>query len=338
MVKLRLVHRDTMSCEAILRRAPSGELIIVSQCGDVSEPAPLNRVYIFHSKDNGETWSKGISVFPENGRAVYATEVTVLQGVITVYLTVHDGHFNKCENFAVKSFDGGYTWEQPIKFPDCFGAGFTFIRGLLKLRDGTLLLPFQNYAVDKADDERLSAAGLPVWNSDAEFVNNGVFISADGGVSWKKGGFNAYPLKDENGAKVWQWTEPTLAQLSDGSIVMLLRIRGGYLYESRSFDGGLTWSEPKKTNIPNPGNKPKLIQDGQRIILINTPSSGYGYKYRTPLVVWVSDDDMQTWKEYPVTDFQGWLSYPDGIVEGNVVRFAFELNRHDVYFAETEID
>ena len=130
----------------------------------------------------------------------------------------------------------------------------------------------------------------------------------------------------------------TLAQLSDDSIVMLLRIRGGYLYRSRSVDGGLTWSDPEKTDIPNPGNKPKLIQDGKRIILLNTPSSGYGYQYRTPLAVWVSEDDMQTWKKYVVTDFAGWLSYPDGIAEGNIVRFAFELNRHDVYYAEAEID
>lgn len=338
MVRLKLVHRDTLSCEAILRRAQNGELIIVSQCGDVSEPAPLNRVYIFHSKDNGQTWSKGQSVFPEDGRAVYATEVTVLRDEITVYLTLHDGHFNRCENVALKSRDNGYTWEPPIRFPEGFGTGFTFVRGLLQLRNGTLLLPFQNYKISKSEDDRLANAGLPVWNSDAEFVRNGVFISTDGGFFWKEGGCNLYPLKDASGAKVWQWTEPTLAQLSDDSVIMLLRVRGGYLYQSRSYDGGLSWSVPEKTNIPNPGNKPKLIQDGKRIILLNTPSAGYGYQYRTPLVVWVSTDDMQTWKEYPVTDFAGWLSYPDGIVEGNTVRFAFELNRHDVYYAEAEIE
>ena len=44
MTGITLVHRDMLSCEAILRRAPNGELIIVSQCGDVAEPAPLNRV------------------------------------------------------------------------------------------------------------------------------------------------------------------------------------------------------------------------------------------------------------------------------------------------------
>lgn len=338
MAKLRLVHRDTLSCETILRRAPNGELFIVSQCGDVSEPAPLNRVYIFHSKDNGQTWSKGQSVYPEDGRAVYATEVTVLGGEITVYLTVHDGGFCRCENVAVKSRDNGYTWDSPMRFPENFGSGFTFVRGMLALRSGALLLPFQNYQIEKTDDERLSAAKLPVWNSEAEFVRNGVFISTDGGRIWQEGGSNRYPLKDCSGNKVWQWTEPTLAQLSDDSIVMLLRIRGGYLYRSRSVDGGLTWSDPEKTEIPNPGNKPKLIQDGKRIILLNTPSSGYGYQYRTPLAVWVSEDDMQTWKKYVVTDFAGWLSYPDGIAEGNIVRFAFELNRHDVYYAEAEID
>ena len=54
---IKLVQRELLSCEAIVRRAPNGELLLVCQCGDVTEPAPLNRVYVWHSRDDGENWS-----------------------------------------------------------------------------------------------------------------------------------------------------------------------------------------------------------------------------------------------------------------------------------------
>ena len=37
---IKLVQRELLSCEAIVRRAPNGELLLVCQCGDVTEPAP----------------------------------------------------------------------------------------------------------------------------------------------------------------------------------------------------------------------------------------------------------------------------------------------------------
>lgn len=337
MTKLKLVHRDTLSCETILRRAPNGDLLIVSQCGDITEPAPLNRVYLFRSTDDGKTWSAGQKLYPEDGNAVYATEMTVIGDEIAVYLTVHTGYFCRCKNVVIKSRDNGYTWSEPTVFPDW--QGFTFVRGVLTLKNGTLLLPYQHYPVSDEDNERLDKAKLPVWESDTANVYNGVFASTDGGKTWARRGENSVSLIGADGKKCWQWTEPTLAELTDGTVVMLLRVRGGgCLWRSESEDGGFTWSSPERTEIPNPGNKPKLIQDGKRILLLNTPNDKYGFQYRTPLTVWESKDDMRSWKEYVVSDFQGWLSYPDGIVEGNTVRFAFELNRHDVYYAVVDLD
>ncbi len=81
MNRIRLFHRDTLSCEPILRRTPGGELLCVAQCGDVREPAPGNRVYVFHSRDEGETWTSPVSIYPEDGQAVYATCYTCLPDV-----------------------------------------------------------------------------------------------------------------------------------------------------------------------------------------------------------------------------------------------------------------
>ena len=55
---IKLVHRDTMSVEATVRRAPNGELLLLCTCGGTAEPAIENRVYLFRSSDNGRTWSK----------------------------------------------------------------------------------------------------------------------------------------------------------------------------------------------------------------------------------------------------------------------------------------
>lgn len=92
-IRIRLVHVDTLSCEPILRRAPDGSLVCVSQVGGVTEPAPENWVRAFRSRDEGESWEELGSVYPETGEAVYCTEVTVRDGVIRAYLQAHSGRF-----------------------------------------------------------------------------------------------------------------------------------------------------------------------------------------------------------------------------------------------------
>src|SRR5690606_31344373 len=124
MTSIHLVHVDSLACEAILREAPNGELVIVSQIGGTKEPEILNRVYAFHSKDQGRTWTKTISVFPEDGRAVYCTELTRLNDKLIAFLTIHNGKFLEYENVVMMSEDSGYTWYQFFGFPQLNGFHF----------------------------------------------------------------------------------------------------------------------------------------------------------------------------------------------------------------------
>lgn len=117
MDRLTLVHMDLLSCEPILRRMPNGELLIIAQCGDVKEPAPGNRTYYFRSTDNGDTWSRKQSIYPEDGNAVYVTEVMVLGDEITAFLTTHNGNFVNWNCACIKSHNNGYLWEAPQKIP-----------------------------------------------------------------------------------------------------------------------------------------------------------------------------------------------------------------------------
>lgn len=338
MDRMRLVHMDSLSCEPILRRMPNGELLIVSQIGDVTEPAPGNRVYAFHSADNGESWKKGDSVWPEDGRAVYLTEVTVLDGVIRVYLTLHNGGFIDWECRVAASRDNGYSWQDEGPAP-CFPY-YAFLRGQIRLGSGALLMAYQAYPVSREENARLHGQpGARFSQLNIDFVESGVMESWDNGQSW-----TAYPgvrtyFGGDTGRN-WVWSEPTLFEQGDGTVSMLLRVNNtGCLWRADSEDGGHTFSEPERTDIPNPSNKPKLLalKDGAAA-LIHTPNSQVGMRHRNPLAIWISRDGMKTWPEkHVLTDFPGCYCYPDGIVEKNHILFSIEYNRHDILFIDHEV-
>lgn len=337
-VFIKLVHRNTLSCEAIVRRTKKGELLMVSQTDDVKEPAALNRVYFWLSKDDGLTWSKRQLLVPEDGRAVYQTEVTVLPTKIMVFLTYHNGHFLDFEHKIAESYDDGYTWTVSKQAP--FMEGFYFVRGAIMNQFNEYLLPFHLYPVSKQENDELVQAGKNIWDIKTPNVKNGVIkINQYGDLISISDTFDI-PLWNED-KKRFVWSEPTVAQTGSREYSILVRVDGtGYLWKSISEDKGKTWSVAKKTNIPNPGNKAKIIQiDEHKIALVNTPKSQIGMDNRWPLEVWISDDLMETWNyKKTLVDFTGWISYPDGFIENNTLYLAFEFNRHDVYFLKTDLD
>lgn len=333
---IRLVQRELLSCEAIVRRAPNGELLLVAQCGDVTEPAPLNRVYVWHSGDDGESWSPRTLLVPEDGRAVYQTEVSVIGEEIRVYVTFHDGGFCRNEHAVYISRDSGYTWERGASLPL---DGFYFIRGLYR-EGSTHFLPYQRYDFSKEMSEALSAQGKRMWDAGMDEVKSGVLVSHDNGATYQKSLREAgLPLKDGAGRLKFVWSEPAVARLPDGRLAMLLRFdHSGRLYISYSSDEGISWTAPRATQIPNPSNKVCLTSAGDgRLALLHTPNPVHGMAHRNPLAVWLSGDGMRTWEKKILWDLDGWISYPDGFIEDGTLYLACELNRHDVYFLRERI-
>ena len=338
-IAIHQIHTDSLSCEPILRRTANGELLCICQCGGPSEPHPQNRVYAFHSKDEGKTWSEKESIYPEDGQAVYCTEVSVFGEEITAYLTVHNGRFLDWKCYMARSYDNGYTWENagtPPYFPE-----YTFIRGAITAKNNTVFIPYQHYPVTREEHDRIlrEECDKAVFaNPKTPYCESGVLRSTDHRKTFDKCPACRMDMKDG-----WIWSEPTIAELSDGTIAMLLRKCGsGYLWRCNSSDGGTTWTDCHKTDIPNPTNKPKLIRlDQNRIALLHTPNNDgiatrvYGDRY--PLALWISDDDMKTWYSKTVlTTFPGSYSYCDGFYEDGTIKFSVEHNRHTIlYFCVT---
>lgn len=336
MIRIKEIYTDTLSCEPILRRMPNGELLCVCQCGGAGEPNPDNRVYAFHSKDNGDTWSMPVSIYPEDGNAVYNTEVMVLDGVITAFLTIHSGRFFDMKCVMMQSTDNGYTWLNAGPPPHLLE--YTFVRGMIKLRNGNILIPFHTYPVSDEEVANIKESDLEekfIQCTKTPYVENGVLMSFDGGKSYDR-----YSACNMDMSEGWIWSEPTLVELSDGTIVMLMRkCRSGWLWQCDSKDGGKSWSEVYNTGIPNPSNKPKLISmENGRIALLNVPNNiGWGERY--PLELWISDDDMKTWKyKKSLTDIRASYSYSDGFYENRHILFSIEKDRKTILFFDVNVD
>ena len=338
MVKDILVHKDTLSCEAIMRVAQNGEYIVVCQCGGNCEPSPENRVYLFRSKDGGESWDEGTDIYPSE-KAIYQTEVSVYQDKIDIFITAHNGGFMEWENFILRSTDSGYTFKR-VELPCDFG--FVFIRGRIVTESGRIIYPYHNYNIPEDICQRLIEEKQPIWQCGLDYVDVGVMVSDDNGTTFQR--IDVAKIKPEsNWLNNWEWSEPTVVESERRHLIMLLRRdKKNFLYRCDSYDDGNTWSNIEMTDIPNPSNKSKLIKnniDGS-IVLLHTPNPESNTGARSPLEVWVSFDGLKTWqKKITISTVAGQHAYPDGVIseDGKKVRFAYEFNRKDIHFVECDL-
>lgn len=332
-VTIRQVATCSLACEPILRRTANGELLCVCECDGPSEPHIENRVYAFHSGDNGATWSSKEKVYPEDGNAVACTEVAVLGDEITAYCSVHSGKFYLWNCAAMKSVDNGYTWEN-VGTPPHFSE-YALLRAAIRTADGNIVFPYQCYPITIDNRaEVLKNPRLPemrVEDTHAPYCETGVLVSRDNGKTYER-----YMASRMENDEFWVFSEPTVVELPDGRLVILMRRDGsGCFWRTESRDGGKTWSETVATDIISPSNKPKLIRMGNKVALAHTPSPDRRY----PFALWISDDNMETWRYKTVlTEFPGSYNYADGFYENGHLYLTIEHNRHTILFFDVELD
>lgn len=168
------------------------------------------------------------------------------------------------------SRDRGISWQkQSILAPD-------YVRGLMFHLEASSNLV-------TSDGLRL----LAIYGKRRGSGIDEVFIlrSADEGKSW-----TFISLLPE-GPQEMGWNESALTETADGRILIMMRSAPeGYLWQSFSEDGGLTWSNPGKT--PMWGHPPHLLTLPDGRILCT-----YGYR-RTPLGIRasLSADNGKTWQ------------------------------------------
>jgi len=158
-----------------------------------------------------------------------------------------------------------------------------------------------------------------------------VMVTADGGNTWTQRVIDMGGHGHHDGAM-----EPTMVELRDGRLWMLIRTTHDTFYECFSFDGGLTWTEPAPTKI-SASSSPGMIRrlaSGRLALVWNRVrpegmreqewctrplarrGGGFAIKpsswHREEVSLAFSDNDGGSWSKPVVIARQrnGWLSYP----------------------------
>jgi hypothetical protein len=282
---------------------PDGDLLMLAPWG--SAPAmfeELRGVYplphFYRSSDHGRTWQEKERIAME-----WKLTGTTNNGGFG-FLRLKDGRLalaghryvgdNKGGGIPFISFssDHGATWT-PARL---VGAGITpeapwYVMNdrLIQTRPGRLLLP--------------ACRAVPQSGPEGDLGESGCFYSDDAGATWK-----VSQLVLPQGA-LRGMAEPCVAELPNGHILMLARSGTGYLVDSQSEDGGVTWSPPKNTALLSPCTSLtlKTLPDGRLIVFYNhVKEDGPGSLFpRCPLVYAVSADGI-SWSPPVIVDDEGW--------------------------------
>ncbi|MCL5097587.1 MAG: glycoside hydrolase [Candidatus Omnitrophica bacterium] len=271
------------------------------------------------STDDGRTWSEAQPV----GKGINPDEPASFQMVRTadgalviIYLDMSEYHFSwddtageprddcKLEVWAIRSPDGGKTWTDRQRLLDGYNANFF---GFIQTRSGRLVATLEHL---------VRHPGRWVACS---------FISDDEGKSWKRS--NLIDLGGHghhDGA-----LEPTVAELGDGRLLMLIRTDLDRFWQAISENGGRYWRiiEPSAIDASSSPGYLLRLRSGRLFLVWNRlnpegrtwpkagpsqASEGLISWYREELSAAFSDDDGKSWTPPLVIARQpnGHLCYP----------------------------
>ncbi|MHB1455645.1 MAG: sialidase family protein [Armatimonadota bacterium] len=236
--------------------------------GHASYPTPEaptgGRAMLIRSTDEGVTWSKPETIVdtPYDDRHPNFAELP--DGtVLCSFFTYTGGDATKQPNEAhratiIRSLDGGRTWEKTLRRPPSPFFGDATDGPVITLKDGSAL--------------------LAVYGGDADEVNTqiAVFNSKDSGKTWKL----LSTIKTDH-----EMSEPSVAQLNDGRLVLMTRPEGDICWSS---DGGKTWTKPVSFGMRMYEPGLLLLKDGTLLCLHGSYGAG-------GLRVIFSRDGGKTW-------------------------------------------
>ena len=272
---------------------PNGEVLIAM--GGANR-LPKDKLLLFRLENDGTIWEQ-IHEFTESqgpaglywaeGKVKLTSSVRNLPDTPDYYtvLTV--------QNQA--SSGNGRHWNTPIRIDTGHQwnhHGWPIIR----MRDNTLVLPYHFTLQD------LSEGTSNEQRRDAETVCS-LLLSTDEGNMWRPAeGYVRLP-----GGRP---CEPTIVELSNGHLFMLIRTTLGKLYQTQTGDKGRTWAEPAASDLVSPfvcAHLFRLSFDPSKIVVAwnNSPEN------RRPLDIAISYDECGSWQHTRTLSNPGYTAcYP----------------------------
>ena len=253
-------------------------------------PAVISRI---ESRDDGLTWSQPAVLFTSNigENAMQPSFARLANGELGVsYSQINS--LSSAEKVFRYSRDEGKTWSGEIRISPKGGYWTSAHDRMLVLKSGRVLLTTHHKLVVTP-----------------EHIITQISYSDDHGRSWKQspqqvdGPMEPVPslLSSPRKARQGFW-EASIVEREDGSLFMIGRTYGGWLYYCESRDGGLTWSEPAPTTLMSsaaPGRIERIPGAGHILAVWNRccldRRNGL-LGQRLVLSSAISDDGGLTWK------------------------------------------
>ena len=255
---------------------------------------------ILISRDGGKTWNVSTKLYenaPRTNRNIGLLLKTRGGVIVTVFkeLSTYKLKWDKKTNepvgqgrlevWSMRSLDEGKSWvDRQQVFDGYCGA----MANMIQLSSGEVVVPIQRLLYNPGRHGQC------------------VYVSADEGKTWKHSNIIDLGGGGSHGGAF----EGTVAELSDGRLMMLLRTTWGRFWETYSEDKGLSWRTIRPSKIEAcsaPGYLMRLAS-GRLVLLFNGRQKG-----RQELSIAFSEDDGRSWTKPVVIARQPGkgLAYPD---------------------------
>jgi sialidase-1 len=185
---------------------------------------------------------------------------------------------------------------------------------------------------------------LPTWVSHDRMKStySFTFYSDDKGHTWKKSNEITVRLPSKGRDTSPAAEEPTIVELKDGGLLMLIRTYVGSFFKSYSNDRGATWSEAVNSGIPAPGAQPTLVRipaSGDLLLLFNYGEAEEinGPWPRTRIASAISRDEGRTFSSIRILDgspnFKGKITMANVTFSGKnaIVCYSKSPNQRNIY-------
>jgi hypothetical protein len=277
----------------------------------------ISRIVVRRSNDGGKTWSGG-KILQQGTKEYSLLSHNIRQtasGTILHNFVRYSGYDYETgvpekslsEVFIQRSEDGGKTWSEAVKMPT--GERYQGdVLSMEQLRDGRIVYPF-----------------CFLTNVKSQFAVSAIY-SDDDGKSWKR---SKSVLRTGGGGFESGASEPTVVELQDGRLWMLIRAQTGFLWQSFSTDRGVTWSTAEESLLPSSNAPATMLRLRSGEIAVAWNAHIHANYARQSLVVGLTRDG-KTFRGLREIDFTDFTSDPNASIPHVTYSYLTETKEGDL--------